>query len=284
MANGAKVWFITGTSRGFGRVWAQAALERGDYVVATARNTASLFDLVARYGDQVLTIALDVTDKDAVDHAIERAVWHFGRIDVLVNNAGYAVFGTVEEVSEEQARAQMDTNFFGALWATKAVLPHMVEQGSGHIIQVSSVGGVMAFPTLGMYHASKWALEGFSTALAGEVAELGIKVTIVEPSGYATDWGGASAVHALPMAQYDNVREERLRWSSKFRAGDPEATGPAILEIVDAKEPPLRVFLGKSGLEMVRHEYARRLATWEQWNAVSRAAQGDPVPHLEVAV
>jgi NAD(P)-dependent dehydrogenase (short-subunit alcohol dehydrogenase family) len=283
MANGAKVWFITGTSRGFGRVWANAALERGDMVVATARHTAGLGDLVARYGDNILTIALDVTDKAAVDAAVERAVWNFGRLDVVVNNAGYAVFGTVEEVTEEQARAQMETNLFGALWVTKATLPYLCEQGSGHIIQVSSVGGLLANPALGMYHASKWALEAFSQSLAGEVADMGIKVTIVEPGGFATDWGGSSAVHASPLSRYDALHAERAGWRGSFDPGDPEATGGAILEVVDAKEPPLRIFLGNHGLDMVRREYVRRLATWEQWDAVARAAQGDRV-HMEIAV
>jgi NAD(P)-dependent dehydrogenase (short-subunit alcohol dehydrogenase family) len=283
MANGSKVWFITGTSRGFGRVWANAALERGDRVVATARNTAGLGDLVARYGDSILTIALDVTDKAAVDAAVERAHWNFGRLDVVVNNAGYAVFGTIEEVSEEQARAQMETNLFGALWVTKAALPYMFEQGSGHIVQVSSVGGLIANPVLGMYHASKWALEAFSQSLAGEVADLGVKVTIVEPGGFATDWSGPSAVHAQPLSQYDGVRAARTAWAGSFAPGDPEATGAALLEVVDAKEPPLRIFLGKPGLDMVRAEYRRRLSTWEQWDAVSRAAQGDKI-RVEVAV
>jgi NAD(P)-dependent dehydrogenase (short-subunit alcohol dehydrogenase family) len=283
MANGAKVWFITGTSRGFGRVWASAALERGDQVVATARNTAVLGDLVARYGDNILTVALDVTDKAAVDAAVQRGHEEFGRFDVVVNNAGYAVFGAVEEVSEAQARAQMETNLFGALWVTQAALPYLREQGSGHIIQVSSVGGLLANPALGMYHASKWALEAFSQSLAGEVAELGIKVTIVEPGGFATDWGGSSAVHAAPLPQYDALREARATWRSGFAPGDPEATGAAILELVDATEPPLRIFLGKTGLDMVRREYTRRMATWEQWDAVSRAAQGDKV-RVAVAV
>ena len=156
-----KVWFITGTSKGFGHIWARAALARGDKVAATARNTDSLADLVDGYGENVLPLALDVTDKAAVDAAVKQAHEHFGRLDVVVNNAGYGLFGTVEEVSEEQARAQIETNLFGALWVTKAALPILREQGSGHIIQVSSIGGVNAFPILGMYHASKWGLEGF---------------------------------------------------------------------------------------------------------------------------
>ncbi len=271
----SKVWLITGTSKGFGRIWAEAALKRGDRVAATARNTDSLTDLADRYGESVLPIRLDVTDKAAVDAAVERAHAHFGRLDVVVNNAGYGLFGTIEEVSEEQARAQLETNLFGALWVTKAALPYLREQGSGHIIQVSSIGGVNAFPTLGLYHASKWALEGLSQALAAEVRDFGIKVTIVEPTGYATDWRDASSVQAERLPAYDAVREARAKaWAGRSR-GDPEATAPAILKVVDAEEPPLRIFFGRGTLDMIRTEYAQRLATWEQWDDVSQAAHGD---------
>src|ERR1700729_3878652 len=201
-----KIWFITGTSKGFGRVWAEAALARGDRVAATARQVETLAPLLERYGKQVATIALDVTDKGAVAAAIAETHGRFGRLDVVINNAGYGLFGTIEEVSEAEARAQIETNLFGALWVTQAALPIMRAQGSGHIIQVSSIGGVNAFPTIGLYHASKWGLEGFSQALAAEVTSLGIKVTIVEPAGYATDWSGPSAQRATPMAAYDAAR------------------------------------------------------------------------------
>ena len=272
----SKVWFITGTSKGFGHVWAAAALERGDHVAATARDTDTLQGLVEQYGDAVLPVRLDVTDKAAVDAAVTQAHDHFGRLDIVVNNAGYGLFGTVEEVDEAQARAQIETNLFGALWVTKAALPYLREQGSGHIIQVSSIGGVQAFPTLGLYHASKWGLEAFSQSLAAEVADLGIKVTIVEPTGYTTDWAGPSAVQAEHIAAYDGVRERRAqtRASTPAGRGNPEATGPAILELVDADEPPLRVFFGIGPLDIMRAEYARRIATWEQWDDLSRAAHG----------
>jgi len=193
----SKVWFITGTSKGFGRIWAEAALERGDKVAATARNADSVADVAERYGEEnALPLALDVTDKQAVHDAVAKAREHFGRLDVVVNNAGYGLFGSIEEVSEEQARAQIETNLFGALWVTQAVLPILREQDSGHVIQVSSIGGVHAFPGIGLYHASKWGLEGFSQSLAGEVADLGVKVTLVEPGGFSTDWAGPSAVSA----------------------------------------------------------------------------------------
>jgi NAD(P)-dependent dehydrogenase (short-subunit alcohol dehydrogenase family) len=272
----AKVWFITGTSKGFGRIWAQAALERGDQVIATARQVDTLTPLLDEYGDSVLALALDVTDRVAIERAIAAGHERFGRLDVVVNNAGYGLFGTIEEVSEEQARAQIETNLFGALWVTKAALPILREQGSGHIIQVSSIGGVQAFPTVGLYHASKWGLEGFSQALAAEVAGFGIEVTIVEPTGYSTDWGGPSAVRAERIAAYEPLWEQvNERFGTvRSKRGDPEATGAAILEIVDAAEPPLRVFFGDGPLGMIREEYARRLAEWEQWSDLSVRAHG----------
>ncbi len=276
MSTTPKVWFITGTSKGFGRIWAEAALKRGDKVVATARNPSSLDELVARYGSSVLALGLDVTDQAAVEAAVKRAQAHFGRLDVVVNNAGFGLFGTVEEVTATQARTQMETNFFGALWVTKAALPYLREQRSGHIIQVSSIGGVQAFPTLGLYHASKWALEGFSQSLAAEVQDFGIKVTLVEPTGYETDWGGASSVQATKLPFYDGVRAKLAEIFGAVRRtrGNPQATGPAILKVVDADRPPLRIFFGAGPLEMIKDEYEKRIANWEKWNDVSVAAHG----------
>jgi NAD(P)-dependent dehydrogenase (short-subunit alcohol dehydrogenase family) len=271
-----KVWFITGTSKGFGRIWAQAALARGDKVAATARDERTLSELVERHGQDVLPLRLDVTDRGAVGAAVRRAHEHFGRLDVVVNNAGYGLFGTVEEVSEAQARAQVETNLFGALWVTQAALPIQRAQGSGHIIQVSSIAGVQAFPTLGLYHASKWALEGFSQALAAEVRDFGINVTIVEPTGYNTDWSGPSSVHAAPLAAYDALRAgaDAAFGAVRTQRGDPQATAAAILDVVDADEPPLRIFLGTGLLDMIRAEYEQRIATWEQWDDVSQSAHG----------
>ena len=271
----SKVWFITGTSKGFGRIWADAALARGDHVAATARDAATLKPLVERYGEAVLALALDVTDKAAVAESVAATIARFGRIDVAVNNAGYGQFGMVEEVSEAEARAQIETNVFGALWVTQAVLPQMRTQRSGHILQVSSIGGVNAFTNLGAYHASKWALEGFSQSLAQEVAGFGIKVTLIEPGGYATDWSGPSAKHAATMPAYDDVRKARAAARSAWTPGDPDASAGAVLKLVDAAEPPLRLFLGSVGLPMIRAEYARRLETWEAWNDVAVEAQGD---------
>jgi NAD(P)-dependent dehydrogenase (short-subunit alcohol dehydrogenase family) len=271
-----KTWFITGTSRGFGREWAIAALDRGDKVAATARDLASLDDLAAKYGDAILPIKLDVTDRDAAFAAVSRAHERFGRLDVVVNNAGYGHFGMVEEVSEAEIRAQLETNVLGALWVTQAALPYMREQGSGHILQVSSIGGVSAFRNTGAYHASKWALEGFSQSLAQEVAGFGIKVTLIEPAGYSTDWSGSSAVRSAPLPVYDSVREEADRSrAQRFTApGNPVATRAAILRVVDSDNPPLRLFLGESPLRIAVADYGSRLSTWAQWQQVAAEAQG----------
>lgn len=209
-----KVWLITGTSRGFGREWAIAALDRGDRVAATARDISTLDDLARTYGEAILPLRLDVTDRAADFAAVARAHDHFGRLDIVVNNAGYGQFGLVEELSEGEARAQIETNLFGALWVTQAALPYLRAQGSGHIVQVSSIGGITAFPNIGMYHASKWALEGLSQALAQEVVSFGIKVTLIEPTGYSTDWGGASAKHADPIPAYADLHEQIKKGAS----------------------------------------------------------------------
>jgi NAD(P)-dependent dehydrogenase (short-subunit alcohol dehydrogenase family) len=202
----------------------------------------------------------------------------FGRLDVVVNNAGYGQFGMVEEISEQEAREQIETNVFGALWVTQAALPYLREQGSGHILQVSSIGGVSAFPNIGIYNASKWALEGFSQSLAAEVADFGIKVTILEPGAYSTDWGGASARHAAANPAYDAYREKAAE-QRKARAGnpgDPVATREAVLQVVDAENPPLRIFFGEAPLAIATKDYESRLATWQEWQPVSVAAHGTP--------
>ncbi|MGW8764309.1 SDR family oxidoreductase [Streptomyces sp. NPDC055815] len=272
----SKIWFVTGSSRGFGRHFVEAALSRGDKVAATARSTESLSDLVAAHGDQVLPLALDVTDKAAVAATVKQAHEHFGGLDVVVNNAGYGLFGAVEELSEQEVRAQFETNFFGALWVTQAVLPYLRTQGSGHIVQISTVGGVTSFPTLGGYNASKWALEGLSEALAQEVAPFGVKLTLVEPGGFATDWAGSSAAQAQPLPVYDGARDAVIAAFAGLKVGNPAAAGPALLKIVDAENPPLRVFFGTAPLQVVPHIYAERLKTWEEWAEVSTEAEGAP--------
>jgi NAD(P)-dependent dehydrogenase (short-subunit alcohol dehydrogenase family) len=270
-----KTWFITGTSRGFGWEWAIAALDRGDKVAATARDIASLDDLVAKYGEAILPIQLDVTDRDADFAAVKQAHEYLGRLDVIVNNAGYGQFGMVEEISEQEIRAQLETNLLGALWVTQAALPYLREQGSGHILQVSSIGGISAFLGTGAYHASKWALEGLSQSLAAEVAGFGVKVTLIEPSGYSTDWAGSSAMHAKELAAYEPVRQQAAQARARrFTPGDPAATRHAILRLVDTPNPPLRLFLGEAPLGIATADYEARLASWREWQPVAAAAQG----------
>ena len=271
-----KVWFITGTSRGFGREWAIAALERGDKVAATARKTDTLADLAEKYGDALLPIALDVTDRDADFAAVKAAHDHFGRLDIVVNNAGYGHFGFVEELTEAEARAQLETNLFGALWVTQAALPYLRAQRSGHIIQVSSIGGITAFPLVGIYHASKWALEGLSQSLAQEVAGFGIHVTLIEPGGFDTDWSGPSSTISQALPDYAELHQQvaevrKQRWA---KPGDPKASAAALLKVVDAERPPLRVFFGETPLQTARADYESRLANWEQWQPVAVEAQG----------
>ena len=270
----SKTWFITGASRGFGREWAEAALERGDKVAATARNTETLDNLVDKYGDAILPIKLDVTDHDSDFAAVRKAAEHFGSLDVVVNNAGYGHFGMIEELTQDEVRAQIETNLFGALWVTQAALPIMREQGSGHIIQVSSIGGISAFPTVGAYHASKWGLEGFSQALSQEVAGFGIFVTLVEPGGFSTDWSGPSAKRSEELAAYADVRESASKRPSANDPGDPTATRSAILKVVDAEQPPLRVFFGRAPLQIATADYESRLKSWNEWQPVAEEAHG----------
>jgi NAD(P)-dependent dehydrogenase (short-subunit alcohol dehydrogenase family) len=271
----SKVWYVTGSSRGFGREFVQAALSRGDKVAATARDAGTLADLVDTYGDAILPLRLDVTDRDAVNATVKATHEKFGRLDVVVNNAGYGLFGMVEELTEQQVRDQFETNFYGVLSVTQAVLPILRGQGSGHIIQISTIGGIAAFPSLGGYHASKWALEGLTESLAQEVAAFGIKVTLVEPGGFATDWAGSSAVHATSIDAYQPMRDAMAARSSGAKQGDPKAAGPALLEVVDAENPPLRVLFGAQPTQLVKMLYANRLETWAEWEKVSIAADGE---------
>jgi NAD(P)-dependent dehydrogenase (short-subunit alcohol dehydrogenase family) len=271
-----KTWFITGASRGFGRQWAIAALERGDSVAATARRVSTLDDLAAQYGERFLPLSLDVTDRDADFAAVRQAHERFGRLDVVVNNAGYWHFGMVEEITEDEARAQLETNLFGALWVTQAALPYLRAQGSGHILQVSSIGGISAFPLVGIYHASKWALEGISQSLAQEVAPFGIKVTLIEPGGFATDWAGSSSSTSEPLPAYaeSHAKVQEQRRARIGTPGDPNASSAAVLQLVDADEPPLRCFFGTAPLGIAKADYQQRLATWETWQPVAELAQG----------
>lgn len=271
-----KVWLITGASRGFGRVWAEAALERGDKVVATARRMAGLLGMAQRYREAVLPLELDVTDGTRVANVVEQAHAHFGKLDVIVNNAGYALVGAVEEANEADIRNELETNFYGALRVIRAALPLLRRQGHGHIIGVSSVAGIVAGPIVGFYHASKWALEALHESLAKEVKGFGINVTLLEPGAYATDFSSqASLKLAQAIDAYADLRAQVFASGGQIDFGDPRSTAEAVLKIVDAAKPPLRLFLGTEGLPVARSAYAERLATWQDWESVSSAAQGE---------
>jgi NAD(P)-dependent dehydrogenase (short-subunit alcohol dehydrogenase family) len=270
----SKVWFITGASSGFGRQWAVDVAKRGDRVVAVARSIDALEELASEFGPAILPLKVDVSDRSAVFAAVAHANQHFGRIDVVVNNAGYGHFGMIEETTETEAREQFDINVFGTLWVTQAVLPILRAQGAGHIIQVSSVAGLTATPGLGLYSASKFALEGMTQALAAEVRSFGIKVTLVEPTGYATGQGQKAPHMSASLPGYENLRADVLRQAGSSTWGDPQATSAAILTLADAPEPPLRLFLGEGLVELISAEYAERISTWREWEATSSAAAG----------
>lgn len=270
-----KIWFITGASRGLGRVWAQAALERGDKVAATARDAASVADLAARFGDAVLPLALDVTDAGQVRSAVQQAHAHFGRLDVVVNNAGYSLVGTVEEAGEADVRALFDANYFGTLRVIQAALPLLRQQGSGHVIGVSSSLGLVPRPLIGFYCASKAAVESMHESLAAEVAPFGIKVTLLEPGAYATEFGTPASLQiSAGMEAYADFRRQVIGRLSSEERGDPQATADAMLKIVDAEHPPLRFIFGSDTLPRVRAAYADRLSVWEAWDDLSVEAQG----------
>jgi NAD(P)-dependent dehydrogenase (short-subunit alcohol dehydrogenase family) len=272
-----KIWFITGSSRGFGRIWTEAVLKRGDLVAASARKAADLANLKQRFGDAVLPLELDVTNADQTQRAVAEAHAHFGRLDVILNNAGYSLVGTIEEASETDVRAVFDANFFGMLRVIQAALPLLRKQGSGHILSVSSTLGIAAMPLIGFYCSTKWAIEGLHESLAQEVKDFGIKVTLIEPGAYATDFGSPQSLKIAPgIDAYADLRQRVFGRLTTAERGDPQATPEAILKIVDAENPPLRFIIGSTGLPMARAAYADRLATWEAWEAISNAAQGEP--------
>ncbi|MCW3043663.1 MAG: oxidoreductase [Actinobacteria bacterium] len=282
-----KTWLITGSSRGLGLELAKAALDDGDNVVATARRPEQLDELVQRYGDRVRAVALDVTDAAAARAAVEVAVEEFGALDVVVNNAGYANSTSIEDFPDDDFRAQIETNLFGVVNVTKAALPVLRRQRSGHFIQFSSIGGrVGGSPGLGAYQTAKFGVEGFSEVLANEVKPLGIKVTIIEPGGFRTDWGGSS-MRILPLrAEYDETvgAMNRFRESSVATwAGDPARAAKIIVGLVRLDEPPLRLLLGASAVESAEKASQARAAEAEKWAAVSRSADfGADVPVLPV--
>jgi NAD(P)-dependent dehydrogenase (short-subunit alcohol dehydrogenase family) len=271
----SKVWFITGTSKGFGRVWAEAALERGDKVAATARDASTLDALVDRYGDKVLALELDVTDKAAIDAAVAKAHERFGRLDVVINNAGYGHEGILEESSLDEMRHQFDVNVFGAVAVIKAFLPFMRQRRRGHIVNITSMGGYITMPGIAYYCGSKFALEGISETLAKEVKGFGIAVTAVAPGSFRTDWAGRSMLRsARSISDYDSlfdpIRQSRIDKSGK-QLGDPDKAAAAILTLVDMPEPPAHLLIGSDALGLVRTKFDAMQASLTRHEALTRS-------------
>lgn len=268
-----RVWLITGSSTGFGRMLAEAVLDQGETVVLTARNRQQVEDLTAKFPDRTLAARLDVTNPTEVREVVKVAIATFGRIDVLVNNAGYGTLGAIEEASDEEIRRQFETNVFGALDLTRAVLPHMRQQRSGHIINFSSVGGFVSFPGSGIYCSTKFALEGISEALAQEVAPLGIKVIIVEPGAFRTDFSGRSLVVSdTQIADYEPVIGQYRQWVQDIdgqQPGDPKKAASAIIQAVNSENPPLRLALGADAVNAIDAKLKSVKAELDAWRQVA---------------
>jgi NAD(P)-dependent dehydrogenase (short-subunit alcohol dehydrogenase family) len=273
-----KVWFITGSSRGLGRSLTEAVLASGDKVAATARNPETLNDLVEKYPGLIYPVKLDVTRYDDVYKAVADVAAHFGRIDVLVNNAGFGITGAAEAYTDEQVRSQLETNLYAPIEITRAVLPYMRKQRSGRILQISSIGGRVGNPGVSIYQAAKFGLGGFSEALAKEVAPLGIKVTCVEPGGFRTDWAGASMTYAQKVEGYETTVDLRaqLFTSGKFiPMGDPEKAAMVIIRLAENPEPPVHLVLGSEAIGMLKQANAARQTEMEKWLPVSISTDHD---------
>ncbi|MDP9974823.1 NAD(P)-dependent dehydrogenase (short-subunit alcohol dehydrogenase family) [Variovorax paradoxus] len=275
-----KTWLITGTSGGFGRAMVEQLLARGDRVAATTRRLASLDDLATRFGECLWRSELDITDNADIVRVVREAVADLGRIDVVVSNAGYGLFGAAEEVSDEQLVRQLDVNLLGSMRLVRAVLPHLRAHGGGRILQVSSVGGQVAYPTLGVYHASKWGIEGFIEALIPEVAPFGIQATLVEPGGARTDWAGSNAERAQPLSAYEEstVGAMRRRMATAglqaFR-GDPQKIAKAMIACADEPQAPRRLALGSDAYEALHSTLTARLAALEAQQAIAFSTDVD---------
>lgn len=272
-----KVWFITGSSRGLGRSLTEAVLKSGDAVAATARNTDQLKDLVEEFGSQILPLQLDVTSFEQVYKTVDKAVKHFGRLDVLVNNAGFGIVGAAEAFTDEQVRSQLETNLYAPIEITRAVLPYMRKQGGGRILQISSIGGRVGNAGLTIYQAAKFGLSGFTEALAKEVGPLGIYVTSVEPGGFRTDWAGASMTYARDIEGYELVKQRTdLFQSGKFiPVGDPGKAAKAMVELAVHPEPPVHLILGSEAFGILQAANASRDAEMEKWKDVSFGTDHD---------
>ena len=271
-----KVWFITGSSRGFGKIWTEAALERGDKVAATARNINSIDVLKEKYGDQVLILEVDVTNASQVQNAISKANEYFGRLDIVFNNAGYSLVGTIEESSTDEVKAMYETNIIGPIHVIQAALPILRAQGHGHILGTSSAVGIYSNPLIGYYCSSKFAFEAIYDSLSKEVAGFGIKVTLIEPGAYNTEFGSAESlkIASKKLADYDDLKSSLIENLQKLERGNPIATPDAIFAVVDAENPPLRLLLGKNNLPHIQQIYSERIQEWETWKTISEAAQG----------
>ena len=273
-----KVWFITGSSRGLGRNLAEAVLASGAKVAATARNPEQLKDLIEKYPDRILPLKLDVTSQEQIITAVDDTIKKFGRIDVLVNNAGFGIIGAAEAYTEEQVLSQLDTNLYAPIAITRAVLPQMRKQRSGRILQISSIGGRVGNPGLTMYQAAKFGLGGFSEALAKEVAPLGIFVTSVEPGGFRTEWMTASMTFAPEVEGYEKTVGARkaLFTSAQFiPMGDPDKAAKVMIDLVESPEPPVHLVLGSEAVGMVKHANILRNEEMEKWLPVSLSTNAD---------
>ncbi|TCD10831.1 SDR family NAD(P)-dependent oxidoreductase [Pedobacter frigidisoli] len=272
-----KIWVITGSSRGLGRSLTEAVLAKGDKVAATARNTNALKDFIEKYKEQILPITLDVTDYDQVHLAVETAVEHFGRIDVLVNNAGFGIVGAAEAFTDEQVRSQLETNLYAPIEITRAVLPYMRKEKSGRILQISSIGGRVGNAGVSIYQAAKFGLSGFSEVLAKEVADLGILVTSIEPGGFRTDWAGDSMTYAPKIDGYELVdkRSDFFQSMDFIPTGDPEKAAKVMLDLVDHPQPPVHLVLGSEAIGMLKHADTARTEEMEKWMDVSLSTDHD---------
>ncbi|MEV4456463.1 SDR family NAD(P)-dependent oxidoreductase [Microbispora sp. NPDC049633] len=269
-----RVWFITGASRGLGRAFAEAALSRGDRVVAAARDMAPLESLRARHPDTLACVPLDVSNHAAVHEGVNRAVAAFGRLDIVVNNAGAMLYGMVEEATETQIRAHFDVNVLGPIWVTQAVLPHLRAQSSGHILLVTTMGTGGGMASAGLYAAGKSAIDSLGQALAMEVEPFGVKVTIVQPGGYDTGLFTTGTTATTPDAAYDPLRAKLTEMWGDEVGPDPSTAAPVVMRLVDLPDPPLRLIVGSRSFDLVQQMNEARAEEYRAWEHLSRLAPG----------
>lgn len=270
----SRVWFITGASRGLGKSFTEAALAAGDRVVGAARDVDPLEDLAGRYPGSLVRLPLDVSDRGAVNEGVDRAMAAFGRLDIVVNNAGGLLYGMLEEATEEQIRAHFDVNFFGAVWVTQAVIPYLRAQGSGHILQVTSMGSGGGVASVGLYAAGKAALDALSQSVAMEVEPFGIRVTIVQPGGYNTGLYTQGTTATEPDPNYEPLRAKLAEMWGDDAGPDPSTAAPVIMELVDLPEPPLRLIVGGHSYDIVQQMDQARTGEYRAWEHLSRKAPG----------